>query len=50
MAKPSNYTQQVEIVEVIEAEASTLNQTYLRTLQVVEVLDEAQELFFEEPD
>jgi hypothetical protein len=50
MAKPSNYTQQVEIVEVKEVEPSTLTQTYLRTLQVVEVLDETQELFFEEPD
>ena len=50
MAKPSNYTQQVEIVDVIEQDASTLKQTYLRTLQVVEVLDETQELFFEEPD
>ena len=50
MAKPSNYTQQVEIVKVIEQDASTLKQTYLRTLQVVEVLDETQELFFDEPD
>ena len=50
MAKPSNYTQQVQIVEVKEEDPSLVDKTYLRTLQVVEVLDETQELFFEHPD
>ena len=49
MAKPSPYTRQIQIVEVKEEDASTLKQTYLPTMQIVEVLDETQEVFIE-PD
>ena len=50
MAKPAPYIRQVVFVEVKEEDASTLKQTYLQRMEIVEVLDETQELFFDEPD
>ena len=49
MTKPLPYLKQVEFVEVNEEDETTLRQTYLPIIQVVEVVDETSEVFIE-PD